>query len=274
MRELVLLLLVVGGAGAAQGAESSGEADLAKAIGVPALDRVGRIAVAGSGRDTADAAAVRQQVAAAFAGQGHDVILVGEPWPDGVPERVRLQRIWSELHALAVAVVRLSTPFDREAASVVLYDLGGSPLFQAFARRDDTSGALIWTAKAIVDPRKLPGPAFYRELGRVDLARRYQTRKIGKIFLAIGGGAVIVGSAFWQLIKAMASIDSSDKPKTTFTEEAIFAGGCLMMLSPILIRTDPLSDGEREALGGWQPRINIAAAPTSGGGMLSLAGQF
>jgi hypothetical protein len=255
-------------------------AELATAIAIPALQRAGRVAIVASGQETPEASTMRATVAAAFARAGHATVLVGEPIGTREPERALLSKLWTEQRASSVAVVRISTPFERGRASVVLYDLGGAPLFEAYANRAQPGGdpVPIWTAWPMVDPKKLPGQAFYEEIGRNDLARSYRRRAVTKTLVRVGGIVAAAVWLGWTMLELMAAIDSDYHPAQSLAQKLLLTGSAAMIIVPSFISTDPLSADEREALVGgndrWARRVSLGGGPLPGGGALSLTGSF
>lgn len=226
--------------------------ELASAIGVPALQRVGRVAIVTVEPDSAEAARFRTLVANAFVRADHPVVWGREPLATAEPDGALLLKYWTEQHASGVAVVRLSPPFEQSHGSVVLYDVGGAPLFKAFANRPGataTAAQSRWTAWPILDPDKFPGRAFYEQIGRQDLALSYDHRQIGKVMVRIGGGLVVASWVYVQFMRLLGTIDTDSKPHVTPLDELWLAGGVAMLIAPSFVSTDPLTGSERRALG-------------------------
>ncbi len=271
-----VMLVVLAGPGVAQAADEPAVTELAAALAIPALQRVGRVAIVAAGPDTVEATRFRTVVATAFARTGHQIAWAREPLATPEPDAALLSKLWTDQHASGVAVVRFSTPFERSRGSVVLYDVGGAPLFKAFAGRPDTDAAAgpLWTSWPIVDPHKLPGPALYQEIGRDDLARSYRRRKLGKTLSRVGGGVLVAAWIGFESLKLASTIDTDTKTEVTNLEKVWLAGGVAMLIVPSFIRTDPLTDDERDALVGRGPNVTLGAAPLPGGGTFSVAGRF
>ena len=275
----LMLVVLVATPGVARAAADP-VAELAVAIAIPALQRVGRVAIVASGQETPDAAALRATVAAALARAGHQTVAVTEALASREPDRRLLSKIWTDHRAGALAVVRISTPFERGRASVVLYDLGGAPLFEAFANRaaPGSDPMPTWTAWPIVDPRKLAGPAFYEEIGRDDLARSFRRRAVTKTLVRVGGGVALTVWLGWTTLQMVAAIDTDYDPRQTLAQKVLLAGSAAMLIVPSFVSTDPLSDDERDALVGggerWARRVSLGGGPLPGGGALSAAVTF
>jgi hypothetical protein len=270
VRLLVLVALWVA-PGVVHAADDAAVTALASALAIPALERVGRVAIVAAGPDSPDAARFRTVVATAFARAGHATVWGQEPLVGAEPERASLMKYWTEQHASGVAVVRFSTPFEQARGSVVLYDVAGTPLFRAFANRADAT----WTAWPLLDPRKFPGTALYEEIGRQDLVDRYRRRSAGKVLVQVAGGLAVTAGMGMILVSALATIDSDSKSTITLTERALITGGTVMLIAPFFISSDPLNADEREQLvGGGRDALSVAAAPLPGGGSLAIAGRF
>ena len=268
---LLVLVASLVAPGVVRAADEPAVTELASALAIPALQRVGRVAIVTAGPDTLEAARFRSVVATAFARAGHAIVWGQEPVAGAEPDRASLVKYWTEQHAGGVAVVRFSTPFEQSRGSVVLYDVVGTPLFQAFANRANA----LWTAWPILDARKFPGTALYEEIGRKDLVGRYRKRGVGKVLVQVAGGLAVTAGIGMMMIGVLGTIDTDSKPTVTLTEQMLVAGGTVMLIAPFFISTDPLNEDEREKLvGGGHEALSVGAAPLPGGGALSIAARF
>jgi hypothetical protein len=117
---------------------------------------------------------------------------------------------------------------------------------------------------AFQEGRPLEGAAFYRALGREDLARSYESRGGARVALAVAGFAALVTGAI-VLASAKPETQCDPPPKNIFQpppvcrtdwkEGTIAAGIGLALLGPVLpvvgafaIHADPVGPAERQRL--------------------------
>ena len=94
VRLLILFALLVA-PGVVHAADDPAVTDLTSALDIPALQRVGRVAIVTAGPDTPEAARFRTVVATAFARAGHAIVWGQEPLAGAEPDRASLVKYWT-----------------------------------------------------------------------------------------------------------------------------------------------------------------------------------
>jgi hypothetical protein len=270
----------------------------------PIVGNFNRIAVLLAGDRTQAGLTARSGVAAALRAAGHEVDVDEELIPDP-PDRGRVSKIAAVHEASAVATVRISTDGGPERLTVLLYNLGGYPVFE-FA------GRLALTAIPPTQPSPLPAPrpivplpvnplviegaGFYDAVGRPDLAARYRHADALKTTSrVVGGGAILLG-VVWGILDliftavenagadlscAGSSNPSSSNPcpqkSVSVIPWTVAALGLGALVIPSFISSDPLTDAQKRSLV-YGPRsgpsFSAGVAPSQGGGSLFVAGRF
>lgn len=124
------------------------------------------------------------------------------------------------------------------------------------------------------------GPAFYRAVGRPDLAQRFEDRAGAKSFARWMGAVAATGALLWSFGIFLNNFDCCGgprKPQTPYTGPGILSLAALSaIVIPGLVPTDPLDGSERVALATAHNKKAVSMAPQvfPGGAGVVLAQQF
>lgn len=301
MRKSILTILLL--AGLAAEARAATDPPLAPVLAVSGLRGRRHLALAVSGDQTPTAAAARAEVEAALRDADHDVVVLPAGRVSLPPDRATLE-VAARYSADALVVVQLTPARGPDAIWVAAYDMSGAPLLAYCCRvlapvvpLASVPSSPSSPAPGAIDLRllaSLDGPAFYRALGRPDLARRYEARRAGKVALRVGGGLLLIGGVVVGMFDAFAVglgnvFNPSCVPGTgngcqnaSAVPWLVALAGVGMLIAPACYSTDPLTPSEKRALidsvVAAPPRpslsLTVAPAPVPGGGALFVAGRF
>jgi len=131
----------------------------------------------------------------------------------------------------------------------------------------------------------LESPAFYKMVGREDLAIEYDQRSFRRTLLQVFGGAVIagglmtvgVGAVGPQLCSAGPNLASCQSNSRTaiYVGAAIAAAGIATLVGATLMDPNPVPVEERRRLAEkFNERVSISLAPARAGGTIAAALTF